>query len=105
MVGLPDKELPGMMAQGFGEFDLSIWRLDTQTLLIHGALLIVSNAANLSGSHIGSKAEVIEMLQGAADKGIKTWIQELPMSKAGEAVQGVKDNKVRYRFVLKNDLE
>lgn len=45
------------------------------------------------------------MLQGAADNGIKTWIQELPMSKANEAVQGVKDNKVRYRYVLKQDLE
>ncbi|KAK9893871.1 NADPH-dependent alcohol dehydrogenase [Cystobasidium minutum MCA 4210] len=82
MVGLPDKELPGMMAQGF-----------------------VSNAANLSGSHIGSKEEVIEMLQGAADNGIKSWIEELPMSQASKAVQGVKDNKVRYRYVLKQDLE
>lgn len=44
------------------------------------------------------------MLQGAADNGIKTWIEELPMSQASKAVQGVKDNKVRYRYVLKQDL-
>lgn len=36
--------------------------------------------------------------------GIKTWIEELPMSKAAEAVQRVKDNKIKYRFVLKMDL-
>jgi len=79
--GLPDKPLPEMMAQGFA-----------------------SNAAGLHGSHIGSKKECQAMLQMCADKGIKTWIEELPMSKAAEAVQRVKDNKIKYRFVLKMDL-
>lgn len=100
LCGLPDKPLPEMMAQGFA-----------------------SNAAGLHGSHIGSKKEVQAMLQMCADKGkemasptecavlihkpiagIKTWIQELPMSKAAEAVKGVKENKVKYRYVLKVDI-
>jgi alcohol dehydrogenase (NADP+) len=46
------------------------------------------------------------MLKLAAEKGIKPILDEiLPMSKAGDAVEKVKTNKVRYRFVLKQDLE
>lgn len=44
------------------------------------------------------------LAQLAADKGIKPWIQVLDMKDAGKAVQGVKDNKVRYRYVLKQDI-
>jgi len=46
------------------------------------------------------------MLKLAAEKGIKPILDEiLPMSKAGDAVEKVKNNTVRYRFVLKQDLE
>lgn len=31
-------------------------------------------------------------------------IEEMPMSKASEAVQGVKNNKAKYRYVLTQDL-
>lgn len=45
------------------------------------------------------------MLKLAAEKGIKPIIDEiLPMSQAGKAIEAVKNNKVRYRFVLKQDL-
>lgn len=79
--GMPDKPYPPMTAQG-----------------------MAANAAQFCGSHIGSKRECQQMLQMCADKGIKTWIEELPMSQASKAVQNVKDNKVRYRHVLKMDL-
>lgn len=62
------------------------------------------NGSKLGGSHIGSKVEALQMLQLAADKGIKPWIETLPMKDVGKAVQGVKDNKVRYRYVLTQDL-
>ena len=46
------------------------------------------------------------MLDLAAKKGIKPILDEiLPMSQAAKAVEAVKTNKVRYRFVLKNDLD
>lgn len=46
-----------------------------------------------------------EMLKLAAEKGIHPIIdQVLPMKEAGKAVEAVKTNKVRYRFVLKQDL-
>jgi len=80
-VGLPDKPFPPITPFTF-----------------------VSNACFFGGSHIGSKKEALQMLALAAEKGIKPWIEEMPMSKAKEAVEGVKTNKVRYRYVLTQDL-
>ncbi|KZT30367.1 NADPH-dependent alcohol dehydrogenase [Neolentinus lepideus HHB14362 ss-1] len=80
MVGLPDEPLPSMKAFDF----------------LCGAFL--------GGSHLGNKKEAVEMLQFAAAKNIRPWIEELPMSKASEAVQRVKKGDVRYRFVLKQDI-
>ena len=46
------------------------------------------------------------MLKLAAEKGVKPIIDEiLPMSEAAKAVEKVKNNEVRYRFVLKQDLQ
>lgn len=45
------------------------------------------------------------MLKLASEKGIKTWSEILPMKDVGKAIQGVKDNKVRYRYVLKQDID
>jgi len=45
------------------------------------------------------------MLNLAAEKGIKPWVEELPMKEAGKALRGVKDNKARYRYVLTQDLD
>ncbi len=45
------------------------------------------------------------MLQLAADKGIKPVIDQImDMKDAGKAIEAVKNNNVRYRFVLKQDL-
>lgn len=62
------------------------------------------NGSKLGGSHIGSKTEALDMLKLAADKGVKPWIELLPMKEAGKAVQAVQDGKVRYRYVLTQDL-
>lgn len=42
------------------------------------------------------------MLDLAAEKGVHPIIQQIPISEAGckEAVEGVKNNKVRYRYTL-----
>merc|ERR1712225_94696 len=80
--GLPDNPLPQIPAFAFA-----------------------SNGAFFGGTHIGNKKECVEMLKLAASKGIKTWVEELSMKDASKAVQGVKDNKVRYRYVLKQDID
>ncbi|KAF8639289.1 hypothetical protein AX17_001600 [Amanita inopinata Kibby_2008] len=51
-----------------------------------------------------SKKEVIDMLKLAVQKNVKSMIQLLPMCEAGTAVRNVKENKVRYRHVLKVDI-
>ena len=65
---------------------------------------LVPNGCYIGGSLIGSKKEVMKMLKLAADKGIKPWIQELPMKDVKKALEGLANNTVRYRFVLTQDL-
>ncbi|KAK3316416.1 NADP-dependent alcohol dehydrogenase 6 [Apodospora peruviana] len=79
MVGLPDKPLPEMKAFDF-----------------------VSNAAKLTGSHLGNHQEMEAMLQLAADKGIAPKVETIDISEEGckQAVERVKVNDVRYRFTL-----
>jgi alcohol dehydrogenase (NADP+) len=80
--GLPDDPFPGL-----------------------NAMSMSSNGALFGGSHLGNKKECLAMLKLAAEKGIKPRIEVLPMSEAGKAVEGVKNNKVRYRYVLTQDLK
>jgi len=79
-VGIPDSPLPQL-----GPFD------------------IVSNGCRLGGSLIGSKKEAIQMLDLAAEKGIEPWVELMPMSKVGEAVEAMKAGKAKYRYVLVQD--
>ena len=65
---------------------------------------ITNNGCLIGGSHIGSKEDMMEMLQLAAEKDIKPWIEELPMKDVAKAIEGVMDNSVRYRYVLTQDL-
>jgi len=80
-VGLPDKPFPPI--DGF---------------------TFLKNGCYLGTSHIGSKKEALEMLKLAAEKNIEPWIQELPMSKASDAILAVQKGNVRYRYVLTQDL-
>jgi len=61
-----------------------------------------ANGCHLTGSHIGSKKEVLEMLDLAAKSGLKSWIEEIPISSQGchEALTRLDKGDVRYRFVL-----
>jgi alcohol dehydrogenase (NADP+) len=63
---------------------------------------LISNGVLIGASHLGSRKETLEMLRLAADKGIKSWVEEIPISKDGlkEAVTRLKKNDVRYRFTL-----
>jgi alcohol dehydrogenase (NADP+) len=43
------------------------------------------------------------MLQFAADKQVKPWVQTRPMKEANQSVVDMEDGKARYRFVLVNE--
>ena len=68
------------------------------------AMKFVQNGCMVGGSKIGSKEDCLEMLELARSKKITPWIEEMPMKNAGAALQNVKNNKVRYRYVLSQDL-
>lgn len=78
-VGLPDEAIPNLKPQQF-----------------------MPNGSSIGASHIGSRPECLAMLKLAADKNLKPIVQTIPISEAGcaKAVEGVKNNKVRYRYTL-----
>jgi len=60
------------------------------------------NACLIGASHLGSRREMLEMLNLAATKGLKSWVEEIPISKEGlkSAVSRLKKNDVKYRFTM-----
>lgn len=63
---------------------------------------LIANGVLIGASHLGSRREMLEMLQLAADKGIKSWVQEVKISEENlkEAMHKMKKNDVKYRFTL-----
>ena len=66
------------------------------------AFQLISGLRTISGSPTGSPHQLREMLDVAARHGVKATIEAFPMSKANQAIEKVKKNKVRYRAVLAN---
>ena len=66
---------------------------------------LVPNGCLLGGSKIGSKKECLEMLELARSKNVRPWIETMPMKQAKKAVEGLHENRVRYRYVLVQDLQ
>jgi alcohol dehydrogenase (NADP+) len=62
----------------------------------------MANGCLIGASHLGSRKETLAMLQLAADKGIKSWVEEIPISgeNLSDAIQRLHKNDVRYRFTL-----
>lgn len=67
------------------------------------AASLVWSGVKLAGSLIGSPSEIQEMLELAARKGVKPWVQERPMKEANEAIVDMEEGKARYRYVLVNE--
>ncbi|KAF8424166.1 chaperonin 10-like protein [Tirmania nivea] len=81
--GIPEGNLPNFSWASFGTSNLSI-----------------------KGSNVGSKKEVLQMLELVAAAGGEkcwSWIEIEPMAKAGEVLERLDRGDVRYRFVLQAD--
>ncbi|KIY42983.1 GroES-like protein [Fistulina hepatica ATCC 64428] len=78
-VGMPDEPLPELRVQDF-----------------------MFNGPNISASHLGSRREILAMLDLVAKQNLKTWIETIDIIEKGckEAVERVKAGKVHYRFTL-----
>ena len=64
---------------------------------------LIAHEISMTGSFLGNRATMKEMLSFAQAHGIKPWTELMPMSQINEAIQKVKENKARYRIVLVND--
>ena len=64
---------------------------------------LVAHQLSITGSFLGNRATMREMLGFAQDQGIAPEVELMPMSQVNEAIQRVKENKARYRIVLFNE--
>ncbi|KAI1764315.1 NADP-dependent alcohol dehydrogenase C [Hypoxylon sp. FL1150] len=64
------------------------------------AFTLLLSSIKIGGSAVGSPREISEMLQLAADKKIKSWVQERPLKDANQAIIDMEDGKARFRYVL-----
>lgn len=63
---------------------------------------LVSNGVLIGASHLGSRREMLDMLQLAAEKGLGGWVEEIKISKNNlkEAIARMKKGDVHYRFTM-----
>lgn len=62
------------------------------------------NGCFIGSSHLGSRREMLEMLQLAADQKIKTWLEEVPISADNlkASLLRLEHHDIKYRFCLTN---
>ena len=62
----------------------------------------LANGCTIGATHIGNRREALEMLELAAKKGVRSWINSETMSAKGcqKAITSVRDGGARYRWVL-----
>ncbi|HVV17429.1 MAG TPA: NAD(P)-dependent alcohol dehydrogenase [Polyangia bacterium] len=114
---------PKELRRHFGRFDLILstvharldWTTYLQTLRANGSLcllgippgvvqfppsLLITGQRSITGSDIGSRSLIREMLEFVTRHKIAPQIQHLPMSEANAGLTRLRANQVRYRLVL-----
>ncbi|KAK4444008.1 chaperonin 10-like protein [Podospora aff. communis PSN243] len=66
---------------------------------------LIMKRLKITGSLIGSPGDIREMMQLAVDKGVRPWVEAVPMKDANWAIVEMERGKPRYRYVLVNGLE
>ncbi|KAI9492558.1 chaperonin 10-like protein [Zychaea mexicana] len=64
------------------------------------ASIVLQRQITIVGAAVGSPKQIREMLEFAAEKNVRPWIQKYPMDQIREAIQALKEGKAKYRFVL-----
>lgn len=67
------------------------------------AFALIGKRVKITGSMIGSPNEIKDMLKFFAEKGVRTWNNNVPMKQANQAIKDMDAGKARYRFVLVNE--
>jgi alcohol dehydrogenase (NADP+) len=66
------------------------------------AFAFIGKGVKFGGSMIGSPKEIQAMLDLAAEKKVKPWINEYPMKEANKAILDFQEGKPRFRITLVN---
>ncbi|MGY5859151.1 MAG: NAD(P)-dependent alcohol dehydrogenase [Candidatus Thorarchaeota archaeon] len=66
---------------------------------------LVAHQLSITGSFLGNRATMKEMLSFAVTHSINPKLEVMPMSKVNEAMNKVKEGRARYRIVLVNDFD
>jgi len=64
---------------------------------------LVAHDLSITGSFLGNRTTMREMLAFAQANRITPMVETMPMNQVNEAMQRVKENKARYRIVLVNE--
>jgi alcohol dehydrogenase (NADP+) len=64
------------------------------------AFSLIQKGVKITGSNIGSPADIRAMLRLAAEKGVRAWVQTRPMDEVNLALAEMHEGKARYRYVL-----
>lgn len=64
---------------------------------------LIGKRASIQGSQTGAPRDINDMLKLFAEKGVKTWNNNVPMSDANKAIVDMDNGKARYRYVLCNE--
>ncbi len=64
---------------------------------------LVAHELSLTGSFLGNRTGMREMLGFAEEKRIRPQVELMPMSQVNEAISRVRQNQARYRIVLVNE--
>lgn len=62
----------------------------------------ISNGCFIGSTHLGSRREMLDMFQLAADKGIQSWVEQIPIGREGlqQAMGNLQKSSVRYRSCM-----
>jgi len=61
---------------------------------------LIIGRKRLAGSMIGAPEVFRQMLQAAADTGVKPWVEKRPMKEANQALRDMENIKAKNRYVL-----
>jgi len=110
-----DYQLDLLLCTAHGEID---WEELLMTLKNRGRLVLVgfppvsvdptalvAHERSITGSFLGNRATMREMLSFAQEHAVVPWTERLPMTHVNDAIGRLKENRARYRIVLDNDLD
>ncbi|KAL4930519.1 uncharacterized protein BDV17DRAFT_280765 [Aspergillus undulatus] len=66
------------------------------------AFSLIQKGVKVTGSSIGSTQDIRNMLQLAAERGVRPWIQVRGIEEVNQALADMHEGKARYRYVMEN---